>query len=417
MKQITNDLQKYIQKHYKQLYDANHSTIMFSSMQKKFINDFHDQIIQAHLAWFEQVRDIDDSFAAPKPSRSNYSYIPADFRAVIERDMAVHKHYQFSIAGRKISVMFYANAEKSYPAKTWLKYLQKIFVWLYIANHYSSKKCSPVLMVYLYLTPLRKTMPESKSVEIGRTHANTAFTTSCTKTTEIHLYREEEWFKVFIHETFHSLGLDFSILDSSAADRTIKEIYGLNPKLDDVRLYESYSELWAEFIHTCFFVHFQMIKSRGPETAKHLGGFDEKVRNHLCYEITFSMIQCVKILQHYDLRVRDICVDSDVAKEHVLEKYKETTPVFSYYMIKSVLMFYMNDFIEWTMIHNHGSFDFLKTDGNIHAYVNFIRKHRTGNDYSVQMALAESLYTSHYRSLQKNNSTGLTTLRMTMLED
>jgi len=163
------------------------------------------------------------------------------------------------------------------------------------------------------------------------------------------------------------------------------------------------------------FVHFQMIKSRGPETAKHLGGFDEKVRGYLAYEITFSMIQCVKILQHYDLRVRDICVDSDASKGHVLEKYKETTAVFSYFFIKSLLMFYMNDFIEWTMIHNHGSFDFLKTDDNIHAYVDFIRKHRTGRDYSVQMDLVESL--SHYRSLQKNNSTGLTTLRMTMLED
>ena len=417
MKQITNDLQKCIQKHYKQIYDANHSSLTFSTMQKKFINDFHDQIIQAHLAWFDNLHAIDDSFAAPKASRSNYSYIPADIRTIIERDMNIHKHYQFSIAGRKISVVFYANSEKSYPAKTWLKYLQKIFVWLYIANHYSSKKCSPVLMVYIYLTPLRKKMPESKSVEIGRIHANTAFTTSCTKTTEIHLYREEEWFKVFIHETFHSLGLDFSMLDSSAADHAIKEIYGLNPGLDDVRLYESYSELWAEFIHTCFFVHFQMIKSRSPETAKYLGGFDEKVRNHLCYEITFSMIQCVKILQHNDLHVRDICYDSEASKERMHEKYKETAPVFSYYVIKSLLMFYMNDFIEWTMIHNHGSFDFLKTDANIQFYVDFIRKHRTGRDYSVQMALTESLYTSHYRSLQKNNSTGLTTLRMTMLED
>jgi hypothetical protein len=417
MKQITNDLQKYIQKHYRQLYDTNYSAMMFSAMQKKFINDFHDRIIQAHLAWFDQISDIDDSVAAPTPSRSNYSYIPADFRTIIECDMGVHKHYQFFIAGRKISVVFYANAEKSYPAKTWLTYLQKIFVWLFIANQYSSKKCSHVLMVYIYLTPMQKKMPESKSVEIGRTHANTAFTTSCTKTTEIHLYREEEWFKVFIHETFHSLGLDFSTMDSSGADRAIKNIYGLNPALGDVRLYESYSELWAEFIHTCIFVHFQMIKSRGPETAKHLGGFDEKVRNHLCCEITFSMIQCVKILQHYDLRVRDILVDSDASKKDVLEKYKETTPVFSYFFIKCLLMFYMNDFIEWTMIHNHGSFDFLKTDGNIHAYVDFIRKHRTGRDYSVQMALAESLHRSHYRVSQKNNSTGLTTLRMTMLED
>jgi hypothetical protein len=413
MKQITNDLQKYIQKHFKSVYDTNHSYLHFSEMQRKFINDFHDRIIQGHLAWFDQISVIDDSFAAPIPSRSNYSYIPADFRRIIENDMTLHKHYQFTIGSKKISVVFYANAEKSYPTKTWLKYLQKIFIWLHIANQYSSKTCSPVLNIYIYLTPLQKKIPESKSVEISRTHANTAFTTSCTKTTEIHLYREEEWFKVFIHETFHSLGMDFSTMDSTSADSAIKSMYGLNPSLGDVRLYESYSELWAEFIHTCFFVHFQMIKSNSPETAKYLGGFDEKVRGYLAYEITFSMIQCVKILHHHDLQVRDICYVSDTSKG--LEKYKETTPVFSYYIVKSLLLFYMNDFIEWTMVHNHGSFDFLKTDGNIDSYVAFIRKHRTGNDYCSQMHMVESL--SHYRIIHKNNSTGLTTLRMTMLED
>lgn len=415
MKQITNDLQKYIQKNFKDVYDANDSFLRFSEMQKKFINDFHDRIIQGHLAWFEQLSAIDDSSDAPTPSRSNYSYIPADFRKIIERDMTLHKHYHFSIGSKKISVVFYANAEKSYPTKTWLKYLQKIFIWLHIANQYSSKKCSPILNVYIYLTPVRKKMPESKSVGIGRIHANTAFTTSCTQTTEIHVYREEEWFKVFIHETFHSLGMDFSTMDSTSADRAIKSMYGLNPRLEDIRLYENYSEVWAEFIHTCFFVHFQMIQSRGPETAKYLGGFDEKVRNHLCYEITFSMIQCMKILHHYDLQVRDICMDSNASQ--ILTKYKETTAVFSYYIIKSMVLFYMNDFIEWAMVHNHGSFDFLKTDGNIDSYVAFIRKHRTGNDYCSHMNMLEPLYLSHYRIIQKNNSTGLATMRMTMFEE
>jgi hypothetical protein len=417
MKQITNDLQKYIQKHFKDVYDINNSSVIFSEMQKKFINDFHDRIIQGHLAWFEQLSAIDDSSIAPTSSRSNYSYIPADFREIIENKMTLHKHYHFSIGSKKISVVFYANAEKSYPMKTWLKYLQKIFIWLHIANQYSSKNCSPILNIYIYLTPTRKKIPESKSVEIGRTHANTAFTTSCTKTTEIHIYREEEWFKVFIHETFHSLGMDFSTMDSSSADMAIKSIYGLNTHLEDVRLYESYSEVWAEFIHTCIFVHFQMIKSNSPQTAKYLGGFDEKVRKHLCYEITFSMIQCVKILQHYDLQVRYICTNSEDSNKNIFKKYKETTPVFSYYVIKSMMLFYINDFIEWAMVHNHGSFDFLKTDGNIDSYVAFIRKHRSGNDYCSQMNMVESLYTSHYRIIHKNNSTGLTTLRMTMLED
>ena len=35
----------------------------------------------------------------------------------------------------------------------------------------------------------------------------------CRETSEITIYREEEWIKVLIHELFHNLNLDFSSMD------------------------------------------------------------------------------------------------------------------------------------------------------------------------------------------------------------
>jgi hypothetical protein len=412
MKQISQELQHYIDRYFQPLHNSIYNGLVFSPAQKNFILSLHDKIIKGHLAWFENRKAIEDSLPSPKPKPSNYSYIPSFFIQKIENNLHTQKHYQFNIGKRKVSITFYVDSEKHFSRKMWQHCLQKIYIWLHVASKYASDRCSPDLRIFIYLNPDPKKMPKG-SQEINRTNANTAFTTSCTETTEIHLYREEEWYKVFIHETFHSLGMDFSTMDSSRYSDQIKELYGLNPNMKDIRLYESYSEICAEFVHACMFTHFEMIKSRG--NTKDLGDFDEKLRYYLSYEITFSIVQSIKILHHYKLHANDVCTNSDSAKENMHDKYKEGTAMFSYFIVKSVLIFYVSDFIQWIMTHNRNSFDFSKTDKNIKAYVDFISSRRTQRKYYDAMNMAESLYiASNYHKL--SNSAGFTTLRMTMFE-
>jgi hypothetical protein len=412
MKQISQDLQNYIHKYFQPLYNSIHHSLVFSPPQKNFIHSLHDKIIKGHLAWFENRKTIEDSLPSPKPKPSNYSYIPSIFIKKIENNLHTQKHYQFKIGKRNVSITFYTSSEKHFSRKMWEHCLQKIYIWLHVAGQYASDRCSPHLNIFIYLNPDLKKMPKG-SEEISRNDANTAFTTSCTQTTEIHLYREEEWYKVFIHETFHSLGMDFSTMDSSHYSNQVKELYGLNPEVSDIRLYESYSEICAEFVHTCMFTHFEMIKSGKSE--KHLGDFDEKLRYNLSYEITFSIIQAIKILHHYQLHANDVCSASDSAKKNMHDKYKEGTSMFSYFIVKSVLIFHINDFIQWIATHNRNSFDFSKTDKNIKAYVEFIARHRIQRKYYDTMNMAESLFiASNYHKL--SNSSGFSTLRMTMLE-
>jgi hypothetical protein len=97
----------------------------------------------------------------------------------------------------------------------------------------------------------------------------------------------------------------------------------------------------------------------------------------------------------------------------VADQYREATPVFSYYVVKSLLLFFANDFIEWNVIHNHGSFDFTKTDRNIQAYITFIDQHRTNANYCRIMSMMDNLY----RNCKRVQSTGSTTMRMTLFED
>jgi hypothetical protein len=122
-------------------------------------------------------------------------------------------------------------------------YVKWINTWLQVATLYAKSDCSKTVTVYLYLTDLKKVLPEKGGIALNPVNANTAFTTSCQPKTEIILYRREEWFKVFIHESFHNLGLDF-------AGENVKEtLFPIFPIQSEFKLFETYTEMWAELMN------------------------------------------------------------------------------------------------------------------------------------------------------------------------
>ena len=406
MKQISHDLQRFILKYFTEPYKEIEKTVKFSSSQKNFIRDFHNIIMKGHYLWAENRKIIQKPVATLMEYKDShhYSHIPNEFRHTIENTMKIQKTFEFFIENRKYSITFYADSEKTFLSKKWEEYLRKIYIWLYIATQFAYQKCSRILQIYVYLTPHTKMLPSSQTA-IGRIHANTAFTTSCTESTEIHLYREEEWFKVLIHETFHSFGLDFSGMTDTDANKQIFAIFGIE---GDVRLYESYTETWGELIHICMMVHFSMIKSKEMENiAKYL----EKVEKILCFEVMFSMLQCTKVLNHYNLDYTKLC--DSLYKSEIAKKYHESTPVFSYYIVKPILLFFANDFIEWTMIQNRGSFDFRKTKTNVNSFVRFIAQHSKSPKYCAIMKMVND----NFQEIKHLDVVGNKTMRMTLFEE
>ena len=70
--------------------------------------------------------------------------------------------------------------------------------------------------IYTYiLLHLSKSLPDTNTSTLGPDNVNTAFTLACSPNSEMVIFRREEWKKVFIHETFHTYGLDFSSHDSN----------------------------------------------------------------------------------------------------------------------------------------------------------------------------------------------------------
>ena len=217
------------------------------------------------------------------------------------------------------------------------------------------------------MTKQEKRFPEGGEV-LGIPHVNAGFTYSCAPSNEIHVYRAEEWFKVVIHETFHSLHLDFSSMSENIANPII---YDMIPVKVDLRFYEVYTDIWGDIIHTAFI-------SGG-------GGSLARFKKNMNIERTFAVYQCARVLHHYGLSYMDLL------DRHSNGSYKENSPILSYYIIKSCFHYFMNDFLQWCAIANRGSIQFRHTEGTIKSFCELYRGLYRDESYMTSLDLVSNV--------------------------
>ena len=331
-------------------------------------------------------------------------------------------------------------------------HLCKIVMWLNLAFSQASKECSRTMKIYLFLTDLLKGLPTSQK-PLGSMNVNTAFTTSCQENTQILLYRYEEWFKVFIHETLHCLGLDFSHQEHAhhEVDKQILEMYrGCDPQLD-VRLYETYCEMWAEIVNALFCcipniyshrlkndmrvymdIHQKrrtdasffrivpksisqkhkkggssnktkfMLKKKGKTFSKGKSKITKKITRHHLPPQTPQQI--MKSFHYYIRREQTFTLfqcskildhygitylDLCVDNKNEKPKYREDTASLSYYFIKSVFLYEPYSFLEWCAKYN--SPFLLFSFSHIQYYIDLLKQKYQSTSYlnSMEHALMD----------------------------
>ena len=216
---------------------------------------------------------------------------------------------------------------------------------MHIANKYASNKCGRDLNVFLYLTPFKKELPNTRLDVIGQEHANTAFTYTCPSTTsEIVIYREEEWFKVFIHETFHNLSLDFSCLDTKdLCTNVMKNVF---PVQSDFLLFEAYTESWAVIVNACMCTYFCF------DYTITITAFTQTLKFLLGFECLFKIFQMNKILDFMGLDYSLLYSKSNRSKSARDALYKEDTNIFAYHVATTILLCNYPAFMEWCDTNN-----------------------------------------------------------------
>ena len=130
-------------------------------------------------------------------------------------------------------------------------------------------------------------------------------------------------------------------------------------------------------------------------------------QNIIC-ERVFSIIQCVKLLNHFNISYSDLIDRTKVSQ------YTEKTQGFSYFVLTSIFMVFLSDFLEFCAPHenNHITVNFTKTEENFIRYTDIIK-----NNYSsVIMTNTTSIVYDELKKMGEISPLLNTNLRMSLLE-
>ena len=311
-----------------------------------------------------------ESDKTKQPKDRDSRYFPAHIQTYITENEKYQLHFSCGNVGeREINVIFTLFAEEELNRLNYYtQYVRMMYIWLHICGSYADKNCTETLNVFIYPTPFTKLLPNRPGSIIGPENINTAFTFSCAKNGQIIIFREEEWFKVFIHETFHSYGLDFATNDHSSLKNVLREIFPINSDFD---IYEAYTETWARIIN-CAFCSFNALANK-----KDKKGFLSNL--NFCFEMErmFAMYQCIKILGFMGLNYKDLYLaanEKHTPASVILRKlYKENTHVFAYFIMTAIFLNDQPGFMLWCKKNNTRLLKFNPVPDNFKSFETYIR--------------------------------------------
>lgn len=282
------------------------------------------------------------------------SFVPDHIVDYIQKESKFYVTYEYKYKDRKFKIIMVYDDENVERKKS---IVEDMFRWLTMVVDMGSlsHNCGQTTTIYCYLTPFKKELPANSGNVLSYDNANSAVTRPCFSSNEICIFREEELFKVFVHETFHAFNLDFSL---DMKDIDVKQMFAIKSEFN---LYETYAETWAEIVNILF-----------------LSGDLSVVNKMLQAEVAFSLHQMNKVLAYMGLDYTDIISGKGTLK------YKEETNVFCYYVLKALVLFYWSDFVEFC----GGSF---KYSMDVSEFVEFIRE-----KYKQQMFITAANKTSQY---------------------
>jgi hypothetical protein len=272
---------------------------------------------QGELFYNLKIKEIQNYKEIPKPKTFASSGFPIKIRNYIDENIIFELEYNIYLLDRFIKIYFLFE-DFIKDIHIYNNYIDNILIWIIILNDYASKSCAPQLTIYIYLTYLQKEIPLSNITVLNEFHANTAFTMTCPKNSEIVIYRKEEWFKVLLHETFHNFGLDFSDMNNEKCNLEILNIFPVNSQ---VNLYESYAEFWAKIMNILLYSYFHIRNKNNIEE------FLEMYKKLINLEIIYNGFQMIKVLDFMNLKYNMLYekgVNNEIARKNL---YKENTNI------------------------------------------------------------------------------------------
>lgn len=311
---------------------------------------------------------LDSTPSVRRVESDNGKYLPNEILQYIDTHPSEKISYQ-GLDPIAYHVDFYCYG-RTIPIQRIQKQMKLVVWWLTTIQQYANRSCTD-LVVSVYLTPLKKKLPSRLTIEGGgggkvlsAINCNTGLSTRCDRGNTIIIYREEEWLKVFIHESFHYFGLDFAYAQSPMVNTELKKMFCVSP---EIQLYESYTEFWAEMVTMVIYstIH------------------TDDLSIIIDIEVSHSLGQAKKVLEIQDLTYADVIAPCKKTK-----RYEEDTNVFAYYVIKTLFLYFHEDFIQWCVDNNPNLLQINPSE--LSGLVDWIKAHYTNPEFMSAMENAKS---------------------------
>lgn len=336
-------------------------------------------------------------------------YFPPEIQDYVKKEQQYQLIFSCgNVGGREIHIHFTLfSKDEIENLEKYVNYVKMMYIWLNICAKYASKHCTKTLNIFVYPTPFNKQLPHNSTGILGPEHINTAFTMACVDNGQMVIFREEEWFKVFIHESFHTYGLDFS---TSNFDFLKDKLRGLFPIDSDFDIYEAYTETWARIIN-CAFCSFNALKNKRDKET-----FVLNVNFCLELERMFAIYQCIKVLGFMGLNYNDLYdknMNTTILRKNL---YRENTHVFAYFIMTAILLNDYTSFMIWCNNHNENLLRFNSTPTNFEAFMKYIEEKYNCISLLTNITEMKKISnTMNQANTNRNNTDFVDTTRMSII--
>lgn len=405
-------IMNYLMINFKSFYKKKTSKeqVIFDKIITKFYNNINianDEIsllLDSHKIK-RKIYEINNAVKYTHSKILNSSWVPDNIKRYIKTNTKGKIHYHGFIRNKSINITVYLVKNNQFNELTKVDNLiKKMFTWLYFIIPYTNQSCSKSLSVYCYLCPHRKLIPSAQFKILGPKNVNSGLAGTCSSKGEICIYRTEEIFKVFVHETFHAFGLDWSAHDARGLNTKLKNLFPITSEMNSS---ETYTEFWATIFNSLFVAYYLR------NDKSDIDEFILYAEYCIHFEQMFSMFQCAKILQFMGIHYKTLYEKDDLNIKARKILYKERSNVFTYYILKMIILVNADKFILWCEKNNDNIINFNKTEANLDKFYTFIKKHYNSKN------LLKDLNEMHkiLKDTKKiSESIITTTTRMTVIE-
>ena len=226
------------------------------------------------------------------------------------------------------------------------------------------------ISITFFLTPFLKklniTETETKTKEIlGAKNVNSGFNYICLNSGSIFIYRKEDFFKVFVHESVHGYGIDRALhIDFSKNEnynKFLKLFAFANIHTTNVGINEAITEFWTSLLYLCI---------NSYQDSKNLSSFISNFERLYKLELVHALYQISKILHYNNLTYNSFIKNSN-------SKYRENSHIFSYFIVKTMMLLNHEHMLNSQLfeLNNIFNLEHIKTN----SFINIKLKSDTSN--------------------------------------